>query len=102
MGDMTGEHSNNSEALTRYIKCFEYGSQGNILKLHDETPGESRSWTRHYEYDEPSSIIPSEKKNRLSCTKIKSRIKKYHYNGRDGITGSIIAIPSVPTIEYNY
>ncbi|WYZ35516.1 hypothetical protein EsH8_X_000163 [Colletotrichum jinshuiense] len=101
-GGATGDHVHDGKALARYIERYQYDSQGNIICMHHETPAESQSWTRHYEYDEPSAIVPSEKNNRLSRTRLGRNTEVYKYDGPAGITGCMTSMPGRPTLEYDY
>jgi len=96
------DHVQDGKALARYVERYQYDSQGNILSLHHETPSESRGWTRSYEYDEPSAIIPSERNNRLSRTCLGRRTDEYRYDGPAGVTGCMTSMPGRPSLEYDY
>ena len=102
LNEASGDHPHNGEALARYIEKYDYDSQGNILSLQHATPSESRSWTRLYEYNEPSAVISSEKNNRLSRTRVGHRTEEYSYEGPSGITGSMTSMPRLPLLGYDY
>lgn len=102
VSEASGDHANDGKALARYIERYEYDSQGNLLALHHETPSESRAWTRLYEYDEASAIMPREKNNRLSRTRVGRRTEEYRYQGPAGVTGCMTSMPTVSSVEYDY
>ncbi|KAK4165588.1 YD repeat-containing protein [Cladorrhinum sp. PSN259] len=98
----SSDHGNNGKALARYVEWYRYDSQGNILSMHHQTCSESREWTRVYEYDEPSAIIPLERSNRLSRTRVGRKTEEYHYAGPAGISGCMTRMPGRPSLEYDY
>lgn len=103
ISEASGDHANNGKALARYLERYEYDSQGNILALHHDTRSESKAWTRLYEYDEASAILPlEEKNNRLSRTRVGRYTEEYRYEGRAGATGCMTFMPTISSLEYDY
>lgn len=103
IGEASGDHANDGKALARYLERYEYDTQGNILALHHETRSESKAWTRLYEYDEASAILPLEEKNsRLSRTRVGRCTEEYRYEGLSGVTGCMTSMPTLSALEYDY
>ncbi|KAB5542516.1 YD repeat-containing protein [Coniochaeta sp. 2T2.1] len=101
-GEAAGDHPHDGKALGRYIESYEYDTQGNILALHHETLGESRAWTRHYDYKERSAILESEYNNRLTRTRVGKTIEEYRYDGPSGVTGCMTSMSGLPLLGYDY
>ena len=53
-------------AMRRYTELYDYDAVGNMLRLtHQATNG---SWTRTFQYREPSAVDPAQTNNRLSTS----------------------------------
>lgn len=53
------DHSSNGNAMARYVERYSYDSIGNLLMMSHESDSQ-HSWTRVYEYNEPSFLEPNQ------------------------------------------
>jgi RHS repeat-associated protein len=89
-------------AMQRYTEKFCYDSVGNFLEVKHQSSDSHASWTRKYQYTEPSQLDPRRVGNRLSCTTIGSITEHYRYDGDAGRHGNMTSMPQLQLMEWNY
>ncbi|KAK4207638.1 virulence plasmid 65kDa B protein-domain-containing protein [Rhypophila decipiens] len=96
------DHGHNGHAMTRYTQKYQYDSENNLEWMKHESSESSRSWTRHYDYKEPSLLEPNKVNNRLSETRIgNNRLGRFRYDGVEGKHGNMSSLPSIPELSWN-
>jgi RHS repeat-associated protein len=96
------DQPNDAKAVGRYIERYQYDTAGNILKMWHRNQTESREWTRHYAYEEPSLVDPSSVNNRLTYTRVGKITEYYRYEGIEGVHGNMTSMPGLPSMKYDY
>ncbi|PNP61027.1 hypothetical protein FNYG_14241 [Fusarium nygamai] len=94
------DHPHNGQAMTRYTQRYQYDTENNLEFMRHESES-WRSWTRQYDYREPSLIEPEKANNRLSETRIGNKFATYKYEGLSGNHGSMSSLPSIPELSWN-
>ncbi|KAL2784829.1 hypothetical protein BJX66DRAFT_343659 [Aspergillus keveii] len=89
-------------AMQRYTEKFRYDNVGNFLEVNHQSSDSHASWTRKYDYNEPSQLDPSQVGNRLTCTRIGSVTENYRYDGDAGKHGNMTSMPQLQLMEWNY
>jgi RHS repeat-associated protein len=78
-------HPGDGQAMRRYTERYDHDAVGNLLGIvHEAGNG---SWTRTYEYDEPSLIDANDRNNRLSRTIVGSFVEPYVHDAHGNMTG---------------
>ncbi|KAJ0417373.1 virulence plasmid 65kDa B protein-domain-containing protein [Aspergillus carlsbadensis] len=89
-------------AMQRYTETFRYDNVGNFLEVKHQSSDTHASWTRKYQYNEPSQLDPRQVGNRLTCTTIGSVAETYRYDGEAGKHGNMTAMPLLQLMEWSY
>jgi RHS repeat-associated protein len=90
-------HSNDGQAMRRYMERYEYDPVGNFLQLiHQATNG---NWTRSYVYNQASFIEPGKNSNRLGYTTVGGNNPElYSYDAH----GNMIGMPHLTLMEWDF
>jgi len=93
-------HPNQDGAMRSYTESYQYDEVGNILRLlHQANNG---TWTRSYNYSEPSLLEPGKSNNRLSSTQVGSNIlnplENYGYDAH----GNMVSMPHLTQLEWDF
>ncbi|KAH8910495.1 SpvB-domain-containing protein [Coniochaeta sp. PMI_546] len=92
-----------ARAMGQYLESYAYDGVGNLLSLvHESSSSNIRGWTRSYVYNEPSSIEPGKRGNRLSSTTIGSVTETYKYEGSAGKSGNMTSMSHLSSMRWNY
>jgi RHS repeat-associated protein len=94
-------HPGDGQAMARYEESYRYDATGNLVELvHDVA---SQRWTRHYAYDEPSSITALETCNRLSATSLPGDPSAGPYGARyaHDAHGNVTRMPHLPAMTWD-
>lgn len=96
-------HPGDGDAMGRYLERYVYDAVGNLLSMqHRRTTGGSSSWTRSYDYDEPSQLEPGKRSNRLTRTTVDGTTATYSAGG-DGYDahGNLLRMPHLQAIQWD-
>ncbi|KAL2802677.1 hypothetical protein BJX63DRAFT_437639 [Aspergillus granulosus] len=89
-------------AMRTYTEKFCYDSVGNFLQINHRSSDTNASWTRKYNYNQPSQLDPNQVGNRLTSMTIGSVTEHYSYDGNAGKHGNMTSMPQLQLIEWNY
>ncbi|MCU0543439.1 MAG: toxin [Oscillatoriaceae cyanobacterium Prado104] len=93
-------HPSDGNAMGNYTERYEYDAVGNIIAMiHQAVRG---GWTRHYAYNEPSSIEAGKTNNRLSRTSLPGDLPgvlsaRYEYDA----CGNMTRMPHLPLMQWD-
>ena len=91
-------HANDSQAMQRYTRSYEYDELGNIEKVKHNSG--NTGWSRTYEYNEDSLLEPNKKNNRLTKTILTNPNAGQIYT--HDIHGNMTTMPHLPTMFWDF
>ncbi len=103
-------HPNDGNAMGRYLERYAYDAAGNVRSMqHRSSDPAGSGWTRTYAYDEPNSLEPGQRSNRLTSTRIGTTTETYSTGG-DGYDahGNMLRMPHLgggsagPNMRWDY
>ena len=95
------QHPHDGQAMRGYTEHYAYDEVGNIISLVHQAP--NGSWTRSYEYNEPSLLEPASRNNRLTRTIVgasgaQPAIEDYRYD----VHGNMTRMSHLPSMEWDF
>ena len=85
-------HPNDGTAMQGYVQTYDYDSVGNILKMAHRAGG--GGWTRHYQYAQDN--------NRLLATTLGDPAQPFDENYQYNNHGSMISMPRLSQLDWNF